>query len=45
MAKYKCVRCGKELDSFPSEVIRCTNCSFRVMEKVRPQVTKEILAR
>lgn len=44
MVKYKCVRCGREFDSLLEGPIRCPNCSFRVIEKVRPDVVKNIKA-
>jgi len=45
MARYKCVRCGKEIDELPQGPIRCPVCSFRVIEKVRSEVVKEVAAR
>jgi len=44
MAKYKCVRCGKEFDSLLAGPVRCPYCSFRVIEKVRSEVTKIVPA-
>ncbi len=44
MAKYKCVRCGQEIEQFYSGVVRCPNCSYRVVEKMRSEVVKEIPA-
>lgn len=45
MSRYKCVRCGKDIDSLSEGPIRCPSCSFRVIEKVRPEVGKDVKAR
>lgn len=45
MSKYKCVRCGKEIKDLPEGSVRCPYCSFRVVEKQRAEVVKEVLAR
>ncbi|PIU22428.1 MAG: DNA-directed RNA polymerase subunit P [Candidatus Diapherotrites archaeon CG08_land_8_20_14_0_20_30_16] len=44
MTKYKCVRCGKEFDGLLEGPVRCPYCSFRVIEKVRPDVVKTVRA-
>jgi len=41
---YKCVRCGKVIENLPEGIIRCPSCSFRVLEKVRAEVSKEVKA-
>lgn len=45
MARYKCVRCGKQMESLPEGSIRCPSCSFRVIEKIRPAVAAEVSAK
>ncbi len=42
---YKCLRCGKVIDELPEGIIRCPSCSFRVLEKIRAEVVKEVKAR
>jgi DNA-directed RNA polymerase subunit RPC12/RpoP len=42
---YECVRCGtrqtlEELAQFPE--IRCKNCGYQVLKKVRPPVVKPV---
>ncbi len=45
MARYKCVRCGKEIESLNEGPIRCPSCSFRVIEKIRAPVVTEVSAK
>jgi DNA-directed RNA polymerase subunit RPC12/RpoP len=45
MSGYKCIKCGIVLDTIPEGIIRCPNCSFRVLEKLRPDIVKEVIAR
>ena len=42
---YKCLKCQKEFDDLPKGLIRCPNCAYRILAKVRPPVAKEIKAR
>ena len=42
---YKCMRCKKEFDELPKGLIRCPNCAYRILTKVRPSITKKIKAR
>jgi DNA-directed RNA polymerase subunit RPC12/RpoP len=44
MARYRCIRCEKEFEGIIEGPVRCPQCSFRVLEKVRPEVVKEVLA-
>jgi DNA-directed RNA polymerase subunit RPC12/RpoP len=42
---YECVRCGtrqslEELVQLPE--IKCFNCGYRVLKKVRPEVVKKV---
>ena len=42
---YECERCGtrqslEELSQLPE--IKCINCGYRVLKKVRPQVVKRV---
>jgi len=43
---FKCLHCGKEVDIKlnSSKKIQCTFCGYRILRKVRPQVTKKIKA-
>ncbi|MCX8158173.1 MAG: DNA-directed RNA polymerase subunit P [Candidatus Diapherotrites archaeon] len=45
MATYRCVACGRVFDTISKSLIRCPSCAYRVVEKVRPPVTKKIKAR
>lgn len=45
MGVYKCVRCGTLMGEFPVGIIRCPNCSFRVVQKLGSEVVREIPAR
>lgn len=44
MGVYKCLRCGKEFDELLDGPVRCPFCSYRAVEKTRPEVIKEVLA-
>ncbi len=44
MTRYKCVRCGKIFEAQLDGPVRCPYCSFRVIEKIRAEVIKEIKA-
>ncbi|KYH39103.1 MAG: DNA-directed RNA polymerase, subunit RPC10 (contains C4-type Zn-finger) [Candidatus Hecatellales archaeon B24] len=45
---YKCVRCGKTV-SYESIVgmpeFKCPHCGYRILQKVRPPIVKQIKAR
>lgn len=45
---YQCVRCGNEITSDQFTImlgIKCPNCGFRVLKKIRSPVVKKIKAR
>ena len=45
---YQCVQCKREITSeqLPAMIgIKCPNCGFRVLRKVRPPVVKKVKAR
>jgi len=42
---YRCVRCGKEFEELPKDQVRCPYCAYRVVIKVRSNVTKRIKVR
>lgn len=41
---YKCIKCGSELDSLPTGIVRCPSCAHRVFLKVRKPVAKTVKA-
>ena len=45
---YKCVRCGASLSSdqlYMMIEIKCPNCGYRVLRKMRPPIVKRFKAR
>lgn len=43
---YKCVKCGTLVKSTELGLgIRCPNCRYRVLKKVRPPIVKRVLVR
>ena len=45
---YKCVQCGKEIAKEQLSMmleIKCPNCGYRVLRKMRPPVVKQVKAR
>lgn len=45
---YKCVQCGSEITSEQLSImleIKCPNCGYRVLRKMRPTVVKQIKSR
>jgi len=45
---YKCVQCGKEIAKEQLSLmleIKCPNCGYRVLRKMRPPVVKRVKAR
>jgi len=45
---YECMRCGakvttEELD-LRGGAIKCTNCGYRILKKIRPPIVKRIKA-
>ena len=45
MSGYKCINCGKLFEDSARGAVRCPSCAYRVVEKVRPAITKTISAR
>ncbi len=41
---YKCLNCGKKIESLPEGVVRCPVCGYRVVSKLRDNISKEIKA-
>ena len=43
---YKCVCCGKsvKVDITTAKKIICPSCGYRILTKVRPEVTKKVLS-
>ncbi|MEM4256996.1 MAG: DNA-directed RNA polymerase subunit P [Candidatus Diapherotrites archaeon] len=41
---YKCLQCGKEVNSIMPGFIRCPSCGFKVFSKTRDKITKTIKA-
>jgi len=44
LSQYKCVRCGRVVENLPDGPVRCPSCSFRVLEKMRSEVVKEVVS-
>ncbi|MEK6957668.1 MAG: DNA-directed RNA polymerase subunit P [archaeon] len=42
---YKCLRCGKEVQSLVAGSIRCPGCGYKIFSKTREPITKTIRAR
>jgi len=45
---YKCVQCGSDITSEQLSImleIKCPNCGYRVLRKMRPTVVKQTKAR
>ncbi|MBL7160344.1 MAG: DNA-directed RNA polymerase subunit P [Candidatus Aenigmarchaeota archaeon] len=44
---YKCIDCGREveLDLKGTMKIQCSYCGYRILKKLRPNVTKRVIAR
>ena len=42
---YKCLKCGYENPVLTSTLVRCNNCAYKILVKLRPQVTKTVQAR
>lgn len=42
---YKCGKCGAVFDRLPQGVIRCPQCAYKILYKVRDPIAKEIKAR
>ena len=46
--RYKCVRCGEEVDLLQLEKyisFRCPQCGYRIFRKNRPSLVKRVKAR
>ena len=43
---YKCQNCNKliEIEISSDKKIQCPYCGFRIIKKIRPPVTKKVLA-
>ena len=45
---YKCVQCGGEITSEQLSImlsIKCPNCGYRVLKKMRPTIVRQVKAR
>lgn len=43
---YECVKCGAMVKSTELELgVRCPNCRYRVLKKIRPPIVRRVLAR
>jgi DNA-directed RNA polymerase subunit P len=45
---YQCVQCGSKITSEQLSImlgIKCPNCGYRVLRKMRPSVVKKVKAR
>ena len=45
MTMYKCAKCGTVVAELTVGVVRCSNCGYKVLFKVRDPVTKTVKAR
>jgi len=45
---YECVRCGAKITTEELELrggtIKCTQCGYRVLKKIRPPIVKRVKA-
>jgi DNA-directed RNA polymerase subunit RPC12/RpoP len=42
---YRCIICGKQFEGVSGGNIRCPACAGRIVEKMRPPITKKLLAK
>lgn len=42
---YKCGKCGETFERLPDGVIRCPQCAYKILYKLREPVAKEVKAR
>ena len=41
---YKCLQCGKEVNTLIMGSIRCPSCGFKIFSKTRDPITKTLKA-
>ncbi len=42
---YKCIKCGNMFEDSSKGLVRCPSCASRIVEKMRPPITKKLSAR
>ena len=42
---YKCISCGKEVKVKTLDKVQCPYCGYRIIEKTRPRIVKNLKVR